>query len=115
MGFSKFDFDFIYHNGNKRQATEALSLLKTNRTDQTNIDDDIPVLYIFISSTHKNQDVNICFMRSNDVNEERGVRFSAEYAIVISMESPNDQQQFTAKTLFPSGRTNRIANKLHLL
>lgn len=112
--FSEVDFNAIDYAGIKHQAANPSSrqrrLESIKRRSST-----IFQYYETPLPTHEIQKAKVRYMPKNDVIEDRkGVRLPAAYAIVTSAELKHDELQINTNDLIHKQAKNRSAEKIHV-
>lgn len=101
LRLSKFDSYLVHCTRAKRQAADALLLLKTSGTDQNLNDDDIYHYWAWTATTHRQlgkKKGSVSYMLDNKVtsNNDR-VGLSELYAMVTSNEPEHNEWQMTTQ------------------
>lgn len=83
------EFEVLHRAGIRHHAGDALSILKTTKTDQTKFKEDVSVLSIDLQPL-KREEASVSFMHDNEVNDSNEcIRLTTVYKIETSTEPKN--------------------------
>lgn len=101
LQLKEFKFDVLHCAGINHQAAEALSPLKTTRTDQTSIEDELPVLFI-TSFIFTGKEIREYIQDYEVLNDKKSIELSALQFIGTSAKTEYDKRPILHRSSYKS-------------